>query len=119
MTSCSGNPVVFACRRTSERRTPCIATLSAVSLNVVRSPTTSQFASRWSVCNIHALSLPLLHETMTRLGVVGRSNGRLSDVFDFTRRTPLQEAHLAVDEPVEQWCEPEFQDCRQAGGLDG
>src|ERR1041385_2346937 len=74
----SGSPAAAACASTSERRTACLATRAAASLNVVRSPPTSIPCKRswWSV---HALSFPELHERRTRRAVMGwsrRHSGR-------------------------------------------
>ena len=62
----SGSPAAFACASNTDRRVLCIATRSNSVLSVASRPTMSQsprWRRRWSV---HALSLPLLHDTRTR-----------------------------------------------------
>jgi hypothetical protein len=62
----SGNPAALACASSTDRRIPCIATRSNSLLSVVSRPTMSQ-SPRWRrMWSVHALSLPLLHDTRTR-----------------------------------------------------
>src|ERR1043165_2243670 len=70
----SGRPAATACASTRVRRTACIATRSAASLKVVRSPTTSSPWPRRS-WRVQALSLPELQERRTRGGVTSGGRG--------------------------------------------
>ncbi len=66
-----------ACCSTSSRRTACIATRSAASLNVVSSPAMS-YSRRWRrTCKLHALSLPLLQERRIRFIATHSLNARV------------------------------------------
>src|SRR3954469_1407319 len=62
-TTINGRPAASACARSTSALTACMATRFADSLTVVSRPAGSPSPSLRSTWSIHALSLPLLHET--------------------------------------------------------
>src|SRR3954469_16582315 len=80
----SGSPVASAWAWSISSRTACMATRPADSFTVVSSPAASPRPSERMTCSIHALSLPLLHDT--RIFTAGHSlervgMERMSDEF--------------------------------------